>query len=405
MFSRMWKLTALGAVGVLAAAGCGGSTQSGGGTGHTFTVGLLSDITGPGGSGSSIQGVKAGIVYAKRKGYNIKMVVGDTMTSPGGTLAAAQKLVQQDHVDVVISISALAFIAESYLESQHVPVVGVAEDGPEWQKLDNWFSVYGAVHPNEVTTFTGKFLKMEGATSLGAVGYGISPSSSEAAETAAQSAKDAGLKVGYLNANFPYGSTDVAPEVIAMKNNGVDSLIATTVPNTALALVTGLHQAGVNLKSSILATGYGGDILTAGAGAIQAAQGVDFEVSFEPVEVNDSATRQFQSDLRSVGVTFDPTYYEYAGYLSVGLFVEGLQRAAGKTSAAAITSGLQSIHDWNALGLYGGRTLDINNRANAPLTPGGACVWIVKLVGNSFQLIPGAEPVCGTPTGQTVASS
>lgn len=405
MFSRRLRWTALGAVAVLAAAGCGNSSKTGGGAGHTFSVGLLSDITGPGGSASSIQGVKAGIVYAKRQGYNIRMYVGDTTTSPGGTLAAAQKLVQQDHVDVVISISALAFTAESYLESQHVPVVGVAEDGPEWQKLDNWFSVYGAVHPNEVTTFTGKFLQMEGATSLGAVGYGISPSSSEAAETAAQSARDAGLKVGYLNANFPYGSTNVAPEVIAMKNNGVDSLIATTVPNTALALVSGLHQAGVNLKASLLATGYGGDILTAGAGAIQAAQGVDFEVTFEPVEVHDAATQQFQSDLRAVGVTLDPTYYEYAGYLSVGLFVKGLQRAGAHPTASSITSGLQSIHDWDALGLYGGRTLDINNRVQTPLTPGGACVWIVKLEGSSFQLIPGAEPVCGTVTGQKVASS
>ena len=405
MFSRTWKWTALGAVAVLAAAGCGSSSKSGGGARHTFSVGLLSDITGPGASGSSIQGVKAGIVYAKRKGYDIKMYIGDTTTSPGGTLAAAQKLVQQDHVDVVISISALAFTAESYLVSQHIPVVGVAEDGPEWQKLNNWFSVYGAVHPNEVSTFTGTFLKSQGATSLGAVGYGISPSSSEAAQTAAQSAKDAGLKVGYLNANFPYGSTDVAPEVIGMKNNGVDSLIATTVPNTALALVTGLHQAGVDLKASILATGYGGDILTAGAGAIHAAQGVDFEVTFEPVEVNDAATRQFQSDLRAVGVTLDPTYFEYAGYLSVGLFVEGLQRAGANTSSASITSALQGIHDWDALGLYGGRTLDINDRVHTSLSPGGSCVWIVKLVGTSFQLIPGAEPVCGTLTGQTVASS
>lgn len=415
MFSRKWKLTALAAVAALAAAGCasasktsgggGGNTGGGGGGGHTYSVGLLSDITGPGGSASSVKGVEAGISYAKRQGYNIKMYVGDTTTSPGGTLAAAQKLVQQDHVDVIIAISALAFTAENYLEAQHIPVVGVAEDGPEWQKLDNWFSVYGAVHSDAVSTWTGQFLKMQGATNLGAVGYGISPSSSQAAETAAQSAKDAGLKVGYLNANFPYGSTNVAPEVIAMKNGGVDSLIATTVPNTALALITGLRQAGVTLKASLLPTGYGGDILSAGAGAIQAAQGADFELTFEPVEVNDSATRHFQSDLRSVGVSTDPTYFEYAGYLSVGLFVEGLQKAGPNPTAASITAGLQGIHDWDALGLYGGRTLDINDRAHPSLEPGGSCVWVAKLVGNGFRLVPGADPICGTYTGETVASS
>lgn len=413
MFSRKSKLTALAAIAVLAAAGCGGTSKTsagGGGSnarggGQSYSVGLLSDITGPGGSASSIKGVEAGITYAKRKGYNIKMYVGDTTTSPGGTLAAAQKLVQQDHVNVIIAISALAFTAENYLEAQHIPVVGVAEDGPEWQKLDNWFSVYGAVHTDAVSTWTGQFLKMQGATSLGAVGYGISPSSSQAAETAAQSAKDAGLKVGYLNSNFPYGSTNVAPEVIAMKSGGVDSLIATTVPNTALALITGLRQAGVDLKASLLPTGYGGDILSAGAGAIQAAQGADFEITFEPVEVHDAATRQFQSDLRSVGVTTDPTYFEYAGYLSVGLFVEGLQKAGSNPTAASITMALQGIHDWDALGLYGGRTLDINDRAHPSLKPGGSCVWVAKLVGNGFRLVPGADPICGSYTGESVASS
>lgn len=404
MLDRKWRWTAVAAVAVLAAAGCSSSTKTGNGGGQTFSVGLLSDITGPGASGSSIQGVEAGIAYAKRQGYNIKMYTGDTMTSPSGTLAAAQKLVAQDHVNVVIAISALAFEAESYLEAQHVPVIGVAEDGPEWQKLDNWFSVYGAVNTTQVTTYTGQFLKSQGATDLGAIGYGISPSSSEAAETAAQSAKDAGLKVGYLNAKFPYGSTNVGPEVIAMKNAGVDSLIATTVPNTALALITGLRQAGVTLKASLLPTGYGGDILSAGAAAIQAAQGVDFEVTFEPVEVNDSATRQFQSDLKSVGVNTDPTYYEYAGYTSVGLFVEGLKRAGKTVTEASLTSGLQGIHDWNAVGLYGGRTLDINNRTNPSLSPGGSCIWVAKLVGNSFQLVSGADPVCGTATGQNVAA-
>jgi ABC-type branched-subunit amino acid transport system substrate-binding protein len=404
MVGRKMITTALVAV-VLAATACGGSAKTGSGAARTYSVGLLTDITGPGASGSSVTGVQAGIVYAKHKGYDLKMYVGDTTTSPAGALAAAQKLVQQDHVDVIIAISALAFAAESYLVSQHIPVVGVAEDGPEWQKLTNWFSVYGAVHTNAVTTFAGKFLKMEGATNLGAVGYGISPSSSQAAQTAAQSARDAGLKVGYLNANFPYGSTNVAPEVIAMKNAGVDSLVATTVPNTALALISGLRQSGVNLKASLLPTGYGGDILSAGAGAVQAAQGVDFELTFEPVEVHDAATQQFQNDLKAVGVTSDPTYFEYAGYTSVGLFVEGLQRAGSNPTEASITAALQGIHNWNALGLYGGRTLDINNRANPELSPGGSCTWVVKLVGTTFQLVPGADPICGTYTGQTVSGS
>ena len=399
------RLAAGAAAVLLLAAGCGSSKSGSAGGGTTITIGVLTDITGPAASSAKTtpEGVKAGVVYAKRNGYNIKYVVADSTTSPAAVLTAAQKLVEQDHVVAVIAVSAVAFGATQYLASQHIPVVGVAEDGPEWTTDTNMFSTYGAVHTDVVTTFVGQFLKMQGVTTIGAVGYSISPSSSQAAATSAKSAQDAGIKVGYLNTNFPFGSTNVGPEVIAMKNAGVDGLVPTVDPNTGFALITGLRQAGVTLKAALLPTGYGGDLLQAGPGALQAAQGVFFETTFEPVEINDAATRQFQSDLAAAGVTAIPTYAEYSGYTSVGLLVQGLKAAgAGKPTRASLLAGLSSIHDWTALGLYGGRILDVNNRANPNLSPGGSCALFVKLVNNKFQLVPGGDPICGTTTGQTV---
>ena len=66
----------------------------------TYTIGLLTDVTGLAASGNkmSVQGVQGGTVLAARDGYTLKYVVGDTTSSPAGALAAAQKLVEQDHV-------------------------------------------------------------------------------------------------------------------------------------------------------------------------------------------------------------------------------------------------------------------------------------------------------------------
>lgn len=390
------RLLAVGVALLLVAAGCGSSSKSGtGGTGnHTYTIGILTDLTGPAASGNKtiVQGVQAGVLLAKRDGYTIKYVVGDTTTSPSGALSAAQKMVEQDHVFAVIAHSALAFAATTYLTQHNIPVVGAAEDGTEWQTSKNMFGVYGAVHTEAVSTTDGDFFKMQGVTTVGALGYSISPSSSESAQGAAKSAANVGLKVGFVDAAFPFGSTNVQPIALQMKSAGVDGFTATVDPNTGFALVTALRQAGVNLKVALLPTGYGGDLLQAGPGALQEAQNVYFTLTYEPVEMHTPATEQFQSDLKSVGVTDEPTYAEYNGYLSVALLIKGLSAAGSNPTQASLIAALSNVHDWDALGMFGTHHLDINNRTSAGQTN---CVWVTKLVGNSFQLVPGADPICG----------
>jgi branched-chain amino acid transport system substrate-binding protein len=118
--------------------------------------------------------------------------------------------------------------------------------------------------------------------------------------------------------------------------------------------------------------------------------------------MNTPATQQLVNDLKAAGVTGEPTYAEYNGYLSVGLLVRGLKAAGSKPTAASLTSALSSIRSWDALGLFGGHNIDLNNRTDYP----GGCVWVVKLVGSSFELVPGADPICGSLVpGVTVSAS
>ena len=412
---------------LIAAAACSSSSKGGsGGTNPTaaptsatsgsassaakpinVTVGVLTDLTGPAASGNKTtpDGVKAAVVYAARNGVNVKYVVGDTATNPATALSVVQKFVTQDHVSVVIANSSLTFAASNYLTAKGVPVIGAGEDGPEWLTAKNMFSVYGAVNTTKVADTLGKFYKSQGVTVVGAIGYSVSPLSSEAAKASIKSAESVGLKNGYLNSNFPFGSTDVQPVALAMKSAGVNGLTATTDPNTAFALITALRQAGSDVKVAILATGYGGDLLQAGPGALNEAQNVFFSLGFEPIEMQTAATKQFASDLKAAGVGGQATSAQYNGYTSIGLLVRALKATGGSADASTLISTLSNIHDWDALGLFGSHKLDLSNRTNI-VSGVDNCLWVTKLEGSKFTLVSGATPICGkTLPGVTVSAS
>ena len=391
-------------VAVLVVAGCSSSKTSSkaastpaGSTQTAYKVGLLVDETGAGASGNktAIQGAEAGAAWAATQGYDIKLEIADTQTSPSGALAGAQRLIEQDKVPVVMAVSALTFAAAPFLTSHGVPVIGAAEDGQEWLTSSNMFSVIGLPKITLVPSAFGALMKMEGGTNLGSIGYSISPGSADAAKAAALSAEAAGLKAGYVNANFPFGSTNVQPAVLGMKAAGVDSFTAATDPNTAFAFITSLRQEGVNLKFVLLDDGYGSDLLQSGPGATAAAQGVYFELGAEPVEMHTPATEQFVKYLSQVGVTGEPDFAMYNGYESVLMLVEALKAAGKDATSAELLGALSNIHAFSGGGLFGNQSLDLTDRTG---TGNGIlkCVYVTKFEGSSFQLVPGADPICGT---------
>jgi branched-chain amino acid transport system substrate-binding protein len=406
------------------AASSAGSTaggSAGSGAGRTYTVGVLTDITGPASSTAltSPKGVQAGVGLAATEGYHIKYVVADTGSSPAGALAAAQKLVLQNHVYAVLSISSLAFAAAPFLASKGIPVIGIGEDGPEWLTSKNMFSVFGFQDFTHVFSNLGQYLKLAGGTVVGTVGIAISPASSEAAKGAAISAQAAGLKVGYVNANLPYGTTNVEPIVLAMKAAHVDAFNPAIDQTTSFAIIKTFRQVGVNLKVALLPTGYGGDLLQGGPATAQAAQGVSFQTSWEPIEMNTQATQSLVNALKTyAGVTSLPTFAEYSGYLSVDGFVAGLKKlAAGgvsNPSQSAYIDAMLGITDYNGSGLlptgtpglYDDKSISFAFSGRGTVFGASNCIWVTKFVGSSFQLIPGADPICGEVIpGKTVSGN
>jgi len=257
------------------------------------------------------------------------------------------------------------------------------------------FSPEGPSDTTKVATTLGEFLKMEGVTNLGSVGYDYFLSA-EAAESDADSAKVAGLKVGYLNTTFPLGSTNVQPLALAMKDAGVNGFVGPLEPNADLGLIVALRQLNIDLKAAVLFTGYGGDLEQGGSSTLQSAQGVYFALPFEPVELRTPATQRMERALRAAGVASgDPTFAEYIGYTSVDLLLHGIEAAGANATQAGVIKSLNGLKAYDAAGLLGVHHFDLG--ARTPVTAGVAnCLWFTKLVGTSFQLVPGAEPLCGS---------
>lgn len=367
---------------------------------ETISVGVISDVTGLASSGNktAVKGVEAAQALAARDGVTLKIYQADTQSSPTSVLSAAQTLVEQDHVQVVISVSALLFTGgAAYLTAQGVPVIGAAEDGPEWLTAANMFGTF-LTDQTKVTTTFGKAAQLLGVTNLGSLGYSVSPLSAEAAKSSGVSAEQVGLKAGYVNSSFQFGSTNVQPIALAMKAAGIDGVTASVDPNTGFALITALRQLGVKLKAAMLPTGYGGDLLQAGPGALQAAQDVYFYGTLAPMELNTPATQQFAADLKTVGITQDPTYAEYQGYAAVAMLLQGLKTAGPNPTRASLITALRGITDYDAAGLLS-KTYDISQREQ------NLCIYVTKLSGTTFELVPGADPICGTLTTKTVSAA
>jgi ABC-type branched-subunit amino acid transport system substrate-binding protein len=386
----------------------GGSTGSaaGGGT-HTYTIGVLNDQTGLTATDSRtfVPGVKAGILQvAKEDGYTIKYVLADTGSTPTGALAAAQKLVDEDHVFAVLAYSGATFGAEPFLKSKGIPVIGANIDASEWTTAPNMFSVAGTSDYHDVFTQTGLQFKGLGATNIAAIGYSVSPSSSDTAKSNAASAQLAGLKVGYLNANFPLGGTNAGPAVLAMKAAGIDGLAAPIDANTEFAVVKGLRQEGVNLKVVLASTGYGGDLIQGGPDAQQIAQGIYFLLGEEPVEMHTPATEAFSTDIKAVGIAGEPTTAEMYGYMSVDALVQGIKAAGSNPTQASVISDMLQMHNYNGAGLFGTHSVSFALADRGKVSSAENCNWITQYEGTTFKLVPGMDPICGTTVpGKTVS--
>jgi branched-chain amino acid transport system substrate-binding protein len=324
--------------------------------------------------------------------------------SSGANLTAAQDLVKNRKVFAVVNNSSFAFLSYRFIQGAGIPLIGGGFDG-------NYYSVKGNENiidaggngspPPEGIIFTNgtNVAKQLGATKIGSVGYGVSPSSSGVAkDTQKYAAAASGLKPVYLNTAVDFGSTDVGPIVLGLKNAGADAVYLPLDGNTNLAIAQGLQQAGVPMKAILMASGYGQAMLDSPITKTLNSADVVSQI-YKPAELkNDPAVKQFQSDLKKyAGITGVPDYGAYTGYIACDLAITGIQQAGKNPTAKGFIDGLHNLGTYPSANLTC-QPQDISLK-NFGKTPVKSCQYFVTFKNGKFVVMNNGKAIFGKLVG------
>jgi branched-chain amino acid transport system substrate-binding protein len=399
---RRWTSTfavlALVTVG-LAAHGAGAATTNDPGvTAKEITVGYIYSGTGVAGS-TSKNGGKGFQARVDRQnaqggvnGRKIKAVIIDDASS-AANLTAAQDLVNNRNAFIVVNDSAFAFLSYRFLLDNGVPIVGGGYDGSYYGKPGNEsiFSALGAPPPGIASDGGVRIMKKLGGTKSAALGYGASASSSASAQSLQDFAAPAlGLNPVYTNTTVDFGTSDVGPLVLGLKNAGADSVYLPLVASTNFAIIQGLAQNGVDMKAIVMPTGYGQGLLDQPIAQTLGPQDV-FVSAWAPVELKTKATKQFQSDLKKYsGLTGVPDFGAYTGYVTGELAILGLQNAGATPTRQGFVDGLRKLGSYDQAGL-GCAPVDISleHYGKYPIT---GCSYAVTVKNGKFVVSNGGKP-------------
>jgi branched-chain amino acid transport system substrate-binding protein len=403
------SLVFVGLVGAVATTGLHGAGAAAaneeGVTDDSVKIGYIFSKTGVAGSTflNADKGCQARIDRENAKGgvngRKIDVEMADDQ-SGGANKTLAQDLVQNKHVFMVVNNSSFAFLTYQWLKENGVPQVNGGFDGTYYGEKGNEdvISALGNVVAAQGVTYDGlpKLMKAMGAKKVAALAYGISGSSTAAAENLQKYAVPAvGLKAVYTNTTVDFGSTDVGPQVLGIKNAGADAVYLPLVAGSNIAVVQGLEQNGVKMKSTVLATGYGQPLLDEPVSATFGPE-VIMATGFAPVEIKSKATKQFQADLKKYAdYTGVPDFGMYTGYITCDLAVVGLKNAGDPPVRADFAPNLRKLGTYDQAGL-GCRPIDISLETYGQAAKTG-CGWYVQIKDGKFVLFPPKGKPAKTP--------
>jgi branched-chain amino acid transport system substrate-binding protein len=328
-------------------------------------------------------------------GHKLVPLVIDDQTNPSEITTAVQDAISKGAF-AIVSQSVLMFLAAKYPQQAGMPVTGAYTDGPEWgtKPYTNMFaSDEGSVDPRyPANTTIDSILKAHGGTVVGAYGYGISPTSTRAAEGDAEAATHLGLKVGVLNTTVPFGSVAFTSDALVAKQDHVNALVPSLDNNSNYALAEALKQAGVKLKAVVFATGYEPDVIHSPAWS--AVQGDYFVSLYRPWVLPNAGTEQMQGAMEKyAGFTKSdfPSFSQYEAWAGADLMIKGLELAGKNPTRAAVIKDLRGLKSYTANGLLP-EPIDYSTIFGHDLPR--QCSWVMQAEKNGFVPVS-SQPVCG----------
>jgi branched-chain amino acid transport system substrate-binding protein len=343
------------------------------------------------------QNAKGGV-----NGRKIDLVTVDDQSS-GANLTAAQNLVSNQHVFMVVDNSPFDFLSYRYLLEAGIPQIGGGTFGQFYGEKgnENVIPAYG-----NAASFTGltydnvaKVMKELGATKTAAIAYGINPSSTAAAEANQDYAVPAvGLKAVYTNTTLDFGTTDVGPVVLGIKNSGADAVYLPLDGNTNIAIVAGLKQNNVPMKANMMASGYGQAMLDSPVAQTMDSHDVVSQ-TYKPAELkNDPGVKEFRANLKKyAGLTDVPDYGQYTGYIDCDLAITGLEQAGKNLTGQGFVDGVHKLGMYDAANLQCGKVdISLENYGKSPET---SCAYFMYIKDGHFVVMNKGKPVTGKLVG------
>jgi len=326
--------------------------------------------------------------------------------SGAGNLTAAKDLVENRDVFAVLNNSSFGFLTYRYLLEAKVPGIGPGYDGNYYSAKgnENVINMSGPLVPEALNYDTvPTVMKQLGGKKTAAIAYGASASSSAAAKTMQEYAVPAvpPLEAVYTNTSVDFGSTDVGPIALGIKNAGADSVYLPLQSSTNIAIVDGLAQNGVEMKANVMGSGYGQALLDAPVAKNFGKNTVVFS-NYTPVELKTKATKQFQADLKKYsGITGVPDYGDYTGYIMCDLAVRGLEKAGKDLTRQKFIDGIRSIDSYDQAGL----ACQPANLTVAAITksPAKNCQYYLYVKDGKFVIMNNGKPYRGNLVGSKEA--
>jgi branched-chain amino acid transport system substrate-binding protein len=398
-------------VGVLATSASAQSTGAAPGvTNDSVKIGFISSETGVAASNfvGAPKGCKARIDAENAKGgvngRKIDLVTIDDKSS-GANLTAAKDLVENQDAFAVVNDSSFGFLTYRYLRDAGVPLIGGGFDGTYYydQGNENIISSLGDGTPVAGITSDAvtQVMKKLGATKVASIGYGVSPSSSETAKaTVNEAAKASGLKPGYLNTSVDFGSTDVGPIVLGIKNSGSDGVYLPLDSNTNFAIIQQLQQNSVPTKAIISATGYSQDLLDQPIAKTITPTDL-LQSSYKPIELNDPAVKTFVKNLKKYGgVEGVPNYGVYTGYITCDMVILGLKNAGKNPTRKSFVDGIRNTNNgiYDSAGLTC-KPIDLSYKHFGKISSTPGCIYYIQVKNGKFVPYNNGKPIRGKTVG------
>jgi branched-chain amino acid transport system substrate-binding protein len=383
----------------------GSSSSSGAATGTPIKIGFVTSFTGDASSTFSTADMGAKAYFDainKQGGFNghpIQLITKDDASSPAGAASAVQLLISQN-VLAIISDSSFLFGAYRLAQKAGVPIIGSGFDGPEWgqQPNTNMISFQGGVDPNhpelQAALAGSALMKYLGVRDVGGLAYGSSPSSTSSIKDLKTQLQNEGIQMGYENLSVSFGTTDVGPDILAMKSAGIDMGVCSCVQSTVLSMVSGLKQSGLNVKSLSYASA--DSTLFADPTAAAASQGVYYSSIIPPLDTSSPASVTFENRFKAADPSYQmgsyPTFGATDAYISAALVLKGLQVAGANPTHQSIISGLSQVTSWDGEGLLA-TPVNFNHFGSAEKS---YCEYFVHVQGQQFVSVNGGKPLCNS---------